>query len=190
MPVAYPKRIILWQSGKTFFFSPAPIRLLTKEPVTPANALTITENSAETLLTMFDTANSVSPKRSIATKNRNQMATLVKNWSILHTEIENTSFNIVISIRQYKPYTFLSMCLNIYAANTASEHISADEEAIAAPDIPISKPNIRSQFSGIFTSTAVKAAMFRDFVCVIPTKNERKARNGKENNNPQIRQSK
>ena len=57
MPIAYPKRIILWQSGKTCFFSPAPIRLLTKEPVTPANALTITENSAETLLTMFDTAN-------------------------------------------------------------------------------------------------------------------------------------
>ena len=79
MPVAYPKRIILWQSGKTFFLSPAPIRLLTKEPVTPANALTITENKAETLLTMLDTANSVSPKRSIATKNRNQMATLIKN---------------------------------------------------------------------------------------------------------------
>ena len=118
------------------------------------------------------------------------MATLVKNWSILHTEIENTSFNTVISIRQYKPYAFLSMCRNIYAANTASEHISADEEAIAAPDIPISKSNIRSQFSGMFTSTAVKAAMFRAFVCVMPTKNERKARNGKENNNPQIRQSK
>ena len=79
MPVAYPKRIILWQSGKTFFLSPAPIRLLTKELVTPANALTKTENKAETLLTMLDTANSVSPKRSIATKNRNQMATLIKN---------------------------------------------------------------------------------------------------------------
>ena len=143
MPIAYPKRIILWQSGKTCFFSPAPIRLLTKEPVTPANALTITENSAETLLTMFDTANSVSPKRSIATKNRNQMATLVKNWSILHTEIENTSFNTVISICQYKPYAFLSMCRNIYAANTASEHISANEDAIAAPDIPC-----RSRISG------------------------------------------
>lgn len=119
---------------KYFFFSPAPIRLLTKEPVTPANALTITENSAETLLTMFDTANSFSPKRSIATKNRNQMATLVKNWSILHTEIENTSFNIVISICQYKPYAFLSMCRNIYAANTASEHISADEDAIVCTE--------------------------------------------------------
>ena len=118
------------------------------------------------------------------------MATLVKNWSILHTEIENTSFNTVISICQYKPYAFLSMCRNIYAANTASEHISANEDAIAAPDIPMSKPNIRSQFSGMFTSTAVKAAMFRAFVCVMPTKNERKARNGKENNNPQIRQSK
>lgn len=98
---------------KTCFFLPAPIRLLTKEPVTPANALTITENSAETLLTMFDTANSVSPKRSIATKNRNQMATLVKNWSILHTEIENTSFNTVISIRQYKPYAFYQ-CAETY----------------------------------------------------------------------------
>lgn len=98
---------------KNLFLSPAPIRLLTKEPVTPANALTITENSAETLLTMFDTANSVSPKRSIATKNRNQMATLVKNWSILHTEIENTSFNTVISIRQYKPYAFYQ-CAETY----------------------------------------------------------------------------
>lgn len=141
-------------------------------------------NSAETLLTMFDTANSVSPKRSIATKNRNQMATLVKNWSILHTEIENTSFNTVISIRQYKPYAFLSMCRNIYAANTASEHISADEEAIAAPDIPISKPKIRSQFSGMFTSTAVKAAMFRAFVCVMPTKTSVRQGTGKRTTIP------
>lgn len=89
---------------------------------------------------------------------------------------------------QRKPYTFSSICRNRYIVNTTSEHISANEEAMAAPDMLISNPNIRSQFIGIFTSTAVKAAMFKAFVCVMPTKNERKARSGKENNNPQIRQ--
>lgn len=86
---------------------------------------------------------------------------------------------IFVSKLRHKPYLLLSMRANRYAANTASEHISANNEAIAAPDIPISNPNINSPFIGMFTSTAVKAAMFSGFVCVMPTKNERKARNGK-----------
>ncbi len=36
-----------------------------------------------------------------------------------------------------------------------------------------------SQLPGIFTNTAVRAAMFKAFVRVMPTKKERKARNGK-----------
>ncbi|GFI13106.1 hypothetical protein IMSAGC008_00634 [Muribaculaceae bacterium] len=144
----------------------------------------------ETLLTILEMANSVSPRRSIARKKTNQAATLVKNCNMLHIETENTSFSIFTSIRQYKPYAFLSICRYIYTDNIASEHNSANEDAMAAPDIPMSKPNIRSQFVGMFTNTAMKAATFNAFVFVIPTKKERKARKGKENSNPHIRQSK
>lgn len=48
---------------------------------------------------------------------------------------------------------------------------------------------MRSQLQGIFTNTAVKAALLRGFVSVIPTRKDRNARNGKENINPQMRQS-
>ena len=113
IPIMYPKRIIRWQSGKTFFLSLAPIKLLTKELVTLASALTMTANRAETLRTILDAASFVSPKRSIAKKNRNQMATLIKNCSILHTEIEKTSFSIVISMLQCRPYSRLLICRNI-----------------------------------------------------------------------------
>ena len=35
-----------------------------------------------------------------------------------------------------------------------------------------------SQLPGMFTNTAVRAAMFKAFVRVMPTKNDRNARNG------------
>lgn len=77
-----------------------PIKLLTSELVTPANALTITENSADMLLIIFDAASSVSPKRSIARKNINQMATLVKYCNMLHIETKR-----LLSVFQIKGKT-------------------------------------------------------------------------------------
>lgn len=79
---------------------------------------------------------------------------------------------------------FLSIYRNIYAVNTMSEHISENDDAAAAPDIPMLNLNIRSQFIGMFINTAVKAAIFRAFVCVMPTRIERRAKKGKEKNNP------
>lgn len=64
------------------------------------------------------------------------------------------------------------------------------DDAMAAPVIPMSHWNMSSQLPGMFTNTAVKAAMFKAFVRVMPTRNERKARNGKEKSSPQIRPSK
>lgn len=69
-----------------------------------------------------------------------------------------------------------------------SEHISENDDAAAAPDIPISNLNIRSQFIGMFINTAVKAAIFRAFVRVMPTRNERRAKKEKRKQS-QIRQS-
>ena len=48
--------------------------------------MAITKNIADTLRVILEIANSVFPKCSIATKNRNQGATLIKAWSILHTD--------------------------------------------------------------------------------------------------------
>lgn len=81
------------------------------------------------------------------------------------------------------------MCRNIYAANTASEHISADEEAIAAPDIPISKPKSGASSAECYQYGS-ESCHVQSFCLCNAYQNERKARNGKENNNPQIRQSK
>ena len=50
--------------------------------------------------------------------------------------------------------------------------------------------NMNRQLPEMFTNTAVRAATFKAFVRVMPTRNERKARNGKENSSPQIRPSK
>ena len=74
--------------------------------------------------------------------------------------------------------------------STTNEHASAKDDAMAAPAIPMFQWNMSSQLPGMFTNTAIRAATFKAFVRVIPTKNERKARNGKENSNPQIRPSK
>ena len=61
---------------------------------------------------------------------------------------------------------------------------------MAAPVIPMFQWNMNRQLPEMFTNTAVRAATFKAFVRVMPTRNERKARNGKENSSPQIRPSK
>ena len=71
---------------KLLFPSPAPIRLLTSEPVVAAKELTITKKTVEILLIILDTANCTSPNRAIATKKRNHGITLMKACIILHTD--------------------------------------------------------------------------------------------------------
>lgn len=78
----------------------------------------------------------------------------------------------------------MSIYRNIYAVNTMSEHISENDDVAAAPDIPMLNLNIRSQFIGMFINTAVKAAIFRAFVRVIPTRNERRAKREKRKTIP------
>ena len=72
--MAYPILMILWQIGKTPFRCPAPTRLLTKELLVVPKELTITKKRVETLRVMLDTASSIFPKCSMATKNRNHGA--------------------------------------------------------------------------------------------------------------------
>lgn len=55
---------------KTALLSPAPIALLTSEPVVTAKELTITKKTADTLRVILEMANSVLPKCSTATKNK------------------------------------------------------------------------------------------------------------------------
>ena len=62
------------------------------------------------------------------------------------------------------------------------------EEAIAAPDMPISSLNISKKLKGILIQTAVRAAPERSLVFVTPTRKARKAKKGNENNNPKLRQ--
>ena len=63
---------------KTALLSPAPIALLTSEPVVTAKELTITKKTADTLRVILEMANSVLPKCSTATKNKSHGATLIK----------------------------------------------------------------------------------------------------------------
>ena len=84
--MAYPILMILWQIGKTPFRCPAPTRLLTKELLVVPKELTITKKRVETLRVMLDTASSIFPKCSMAMKNRNHGAILIKECSMLHTD--------------------------------------------------------------------------------------------------------
>lgn len=77
-PTAYPNLIILWQMGKILLRSPAPKRLLTKDPLVAPKELTITKKSVETLRVILETASSIFPKCSIATKNKNHGTMLIK----------------------------------------------------------------------------------------------------------------
>ena len=77
-PMAYPNFKTLQQIEKSSFFAPDPIALLTSEPVVRAKEFAITKKIADTLLVILDIANSDFPRCSIATKNRNQGATLIK----------------------------------------------------------------------------------------------------------------
>ncbi len=78
LPRHKPNLRTLWQTGKVPSPAPAPIRLLTNEPVVDAKELTITKKTVETLRVILEIASSVFPKCSIATKNKNQGATLIK----------------------------------------------------------------------------------------------------------------
>ena len=97
------------RSGKVHFSLLAPIALLTNEPVVTAKELAITKNIADTLRVILEIANSVFPKCSIATKNRNQGATLIKAWSILHTDRFRTLISNRPSYTGFNPYFTLSI---------------------------------------------------------------------------------
>lgn len=71
---------------KNTFCCPAPKRLLTKEPLVAPKELTITKKRVETLRVMLETASSIFPKCSMAMKNRNHGAILIKECSMLHTD--------------------------------------------------------------------------------------------------------
>ena len=57
-------------------------------------------SSVEMLRMIFATASCVSPKCSIAMKNRNHGATLINEWNMLHTDTRQTWHNIHLSNRQ------------------------------------------------------------------------------------------
>lgn len=109
---------------------------------------------------------------------------------MLQADTRQTSSNIPLSKFQRNPYNRLSILRKTWIASTANEHASAKDDAMAAPAISMSQWNMNSQLPGMFTNMAVRAAIFKAFVRVMPTRNERKARNGKENSSPQIRPSK
>ncbi|CCY65669.1 unknown [Prevotella sp. CAG:1124] len=144
----------------------------------------MTKNSVDTLRITFVAASCASPKCSIATKKAIHEATPINEWNMLHTDTPSTLAITRRSATGRNPYLRMSICLVTYAERTMSEHSSASDEAMAAPEMPMSRPNISSQLPGMFTTTAVIAARLSARVCVIPTSNALRASSGNENSRP------
>lgn len=74
-------------------------------------------------------------------------------------------------------------------SRNSSADISASDEAMAAPAMPMSRPNMSSVLPAMFTAKAIMAAAVSGRVTVMPTRKARMARNGNEKAIPQRRQS-
>lgn len=78
----------------TLLISPAPIRLLTREPHVVANAIATINGIPDTLRIMFVMASARSPRCSTKRKNMNQVDSEKKFWIIVQKDTFNIRFNV------------------------------------------------------------------------------------------------
>ena len=111
MPVmAAHKHIIFIFEGRTSELLFSPIKLPVTELAVAAKAFTKTNGKEDKLLTILDIASSLSPKCSIAIKNKNQVATETNCCNIVQIETSKTDlYNGITSLWESYKIDFLKI---------------------------------------------------------------------------------